>query len=124
MPVKVYSATITFAGDANYLKSTSKVTVKVIKATPKLTAVAKAYKLRAAKKYYVTLKTNRNVVMKNTLVTVKIGKLTWNARTNAKGVAAFNLAKLNKKANYKATIIYKGNNYYNKVSKTVYIRVV
>lgn len=49
VPVKVYSATITFAGDANYLKSTSKVTVKVIKATPKLTAVAKAYKLRAAK---------------------------------------------------------------------------
>lgn len=121
---KTYTATVTYNGDSNHYKSTKLVKVTVKKANPKLIASAKAYKVRAVKKFTVALKTNRNVVMRNTLVTIKVGKITLNARTNAKGVATFNLAKLNKKGNYKTVITYKGNNYYNKATRTVYIRIV
>lgn len=62
--------------------------------------------------------------MKNSIVTLKIGRMTWNVKTNAKGVASFNLYKLSKKGNFKAIITYRGNSYYNRVAKAVYVRVV
>ena len=118
VPVKSYSATITFAGNINYLKSTKSVKVTVKKATVKLTAKAKTFKRTVkTKKYTVTLKTNQNKVMKNTKVTITVNKKTYTAKTNSKGVATFKLTKLTKKGKYTATVKYAGSKYYN--AKTV-----
>ena len=119
---KTYTATITFNGN-NYTKSTVNVNVVVKKATPKLTAKAKTFKRTLkTKKYTITLKTNQNKVMKNTKVTIKVNKKTYTAKTNSKGVATFKITKLTKKGTFKAIITYKGNSYYNKVTKKVNIK--
>ncbi len=121
---KTYTAAITFAGNANYVKSTKSVKVIVKKATPKLTAGAKTFKKKVkVKKYTVTLKTNQNKVMKNTKVYLKINKKTYTANTNAKGQATFKITKLTKKGTFKATVTYKGSAYYNKVTKNVKIKI-
>lgn len=121
---KTYTATITFAGNANYAKSTKSVKVTVKKATPKLTAGAKTFKKSVkTKKYTVTLKTNQNKVMKNTKVYLKVNKKTYTAKTNSKGVATFKITKLTKKGKYTAAVTYSGSSYYNKVTKNVKITI-
>ena len=118
-----YVASAAFNGDGNYVKSSASLKVVVSKAAPKLTAKAKTFKASAkTKKYTVTLKTNKNKVMKNTKVTVKIKGKTYTAKTNSKGVATFNIAKLTKKGTFKATVTYAGNAYYSKVTKSVNIK--
>jgi len=80
-----YSATITFAGNTKYIKSSKSVSVTVKKATPKLTAKAKTFKKSVkTKKYIITLKTNKNKAMKNTKGTVIVNKKTYTAKTNKK----------------------------------------
>lgn len=121
---KTYTATITFAGNANYAKSTKYVKVTVKKATPKLTAGAKTFKKSVkTKKYTVTLKTNQNKVMKNTKVYLKVNKKTYTAKTNSKGVATFKITKLTKKGKYTAAVTYSGSSYYNKLTKNVKITI-
>ncbi|WP_422655805.1 Ig-like domain repeat protein [Methanobrevibacter sp. UBA188] len=117
-PVKTYTATVTFAGNANYKKSTATAKITVKKATPKLTAKAKTFKKSVkTKKYSITLKTNQNKVMKNTKVTLKVNGKTYSAKTNAKGQATFKITKLTKKGKYTAVVKFAGNKYYN--AKTV-----
>ena len=120
---KVYLATIIFAGNNNYEKISTSVKVTVKKATPKITAKTKTFKRTLkTKKYSITLKTNQNKVMKNTKVTIKVNKKTYAAKTNKKGVATFKITKLTKKGTFKAVITYKGDSYYNKVTKKVNIK--
>lgn len=120
---KSYTATISFAGDDDCNKASATANVVVAKATPKLTAKAKTFKKSVkTKKYSITLKTNQKV-MKNTKVTIKVNKKTYTAKTNSKGKATFKITKLTKKGTFKAVIIYKGNTYYNKVTKKVNIKV-
>ena len=120
---KSYAVKINFAGDDNYLSSSYSTNVIIKKATPKLTAKSIAFKKSAkTKKYSVTLKTNQNKVMKNIKLTLKVGKKTYTAKTNGKGVATFKITKLTKKGSFKAVITYKGNAYYNKVTKKVNIK--
>ena len=120
---KVYIATITFTGNNNYEKTSSSIKVTVKKATPKITAKTKTFKRTLkTKKYSITLKTNQNKVMKNTKVTIKVNKKTYAAKTNKKGVATFKITKLTKKGTFKAVITYKGDSYYNKVTKKVNIK--
>ena len=120
---KVYTAKITFNGTAKYNQATKSVKVTVKKANPKLTAKAKTFKQSVkTKKYSVTLKTNLNKAIKNAKVTLKVNKKTYTAKTNKKGVAIFKITKLTKKGTFKATITYKGNAYYNKVTKKVNIK--
>ena len=57
-------------------------------------------------------------------VTIKVNKKTYTAKTNKKGVATFKITKLNKKGTFKSTITYKGNSYYNKVTKKVKIKTL
>jgi nitrogen fixation protein FixH len=119
-----YIAEITFNGTANYAKTTKAVKVTVKKATPKMTAKAKTFKKSVkTKKYSITLKTNQNKVMKNTKVTIKVNKKTYTAKTNSKGVATFKITKLTKKGKYTATVTYKGDSCYNKLTKKVKITV-
>jgi hypothetical protein len=61
--------------------------------------------------------------MKKVKVTLKVNKKTYTAKTNAKGKATFKIKKLTKKGTYKATVTYKGNAYYNKVTKKVKIKI-
>jgi hypothetical protein len=121
---KAYSAAITFAGNANYAKSSASAKVTVKKATPKLTVKAKTFKKSAkTKKYDITLKTNQNKAMKNAKVTITVNKKTYTAKTNSKGKATFKITKLNKKGKFTATVKFAKNTYYNAVSKKVKITV-
>lgn len=62
--------------------------------------------------------------MKKAKVTLKIkGKKAMTVKTNAKGKATFKIKKLTKKGKYKVTVTYKGNNYYNMVTKKVTIKI-
>ena len=121
---KAYTAAIQFAGDSEYVASSKKVSVVVKKATPKLTAKAKTFKKSVkTTKYTVTLKDNVGKAMKKVKLTLKIKGKTYKANSNNKGKTTFKIKKLAKKGTYKATVTYKGNAYYNKVTKKVNIKI-
>ena len=122
---KAYTAKVTFNGDTNYDKSAKDIKVTVKKATPKLTAKKKTYKTTTkTKKYTIVLKDNTGKAIKKAKVTLKVKGKTYKATTNSKGKATFKITKLNKKGTFKATITYKGNKYYNKISKKAKIKVI
>ena len=122
---KAYTAKVTFNGYTNYDKSTKDIKVIVKKATPKLTAKKKTFKTTPkTKKYTIVLKDNAGKAIKKAKVTLKVKGKTYKATTNSKGKATFKITKLNKKGTFKATITYKGNKYYNKVSKKANIKVI
>ena len=124
MVPKKYTAKITFNGNTNYDNSTKNVKVTVKKATPKIAAKTKTFKTTTkTKKYAITLKDNNGKAIKNAKVTLKVNGKTYTAKTNSKGKATFKITKLNKKGTFKATVTYKGNKYYNKVSKKAKITV-
>ncbi|MBQ2654352.1 MAG: hypothetical protein IJF83_12425 [Methanobrevibacter sp.] len=123
-PKTSYAAEITVEGDENYTDSSASAKITVKKATPKLTAGAKTFKRTdKTKKYTVTLKTNQNKVMKNAKVTITVGKKTYTARTDSKGVATFKLAKLTKSGKYTAKVKFAATSYYNAKSASVKITV-
>ena len=119
--------TVKFAGDGNYVDSTATAKLTVKKEAVKILKAKKTYtfkKSKKAKNIKVTLKNSKNKVMKYIKVTIKLsgkkikGKKTITAKTNKKGVVTFKLGKkLTKKTKIKYTITYKGNSYYNKVTK-------
>lgn len=118
-----YTATITFVGNNYYLSTSTKTTVTIKKASPKISAAKKTFKLKVkTKKYTVKLKAAGKVV-KNVKVTLKVKGKTYTAKTNSKGKATFKINKLKKKGKFKATIKSKANANYNKASKSVKITV-
>ena len=122
---KTYNVKITFNGANKYTGFETAVKVTVKKATPKLTAKSKSFKKSVkTKKYTVYLKTNKNKVMKNSKVYLKVKGKTYKAKTNSKGQAKFKITKLTKKGKYKAVITYKGSAYYNKITKKTAIKIV
>ena len=121
---KTYSVSLTFAGNDNYAGSTAKSSVKINKATVKLTAAKKTFKKKVkTKKYTVTLKDNRNRALKNVKLTLKIKGKKFTAKTNAKGQATFMIKKFTKKGKHKSTVTFAGDKFYNKMSKNVVITV-
>ena len=124
LAAKAYTAKITFNGNANYDISAKDVKVTVKKATPILTAKKATLKAKTkTKKYAVTLKDNTGKAMNKVQITLKVKGKTYKATTNAKGKATFKIKKLTKKGTYKATVTFKGNSNYNKITKTVKIKV-
>ena len=119
----VYSARISFAGNDKYQKSSFTIKMTVKKANPVLSASKKKFKVKSTKKYRVTLKNNRDSPLKKVKITLKVNGKTYTAKTDNNGQALFNLKKLTKKGTYKAVVTYKGNNCYNKVTKTVKITI-
>ena len=120
---KTYTAKITFKGDDKYAESntTAKVTVK--KATSKITAKAKTFKTTTkTKKYTVMLKANGKA-LKNKWVYLKVNGKKYKAKTNSKGKATFKITQLNKAGKFKATVTFKGNDYYKKATKKTTIKV-
>ncbi len=119
-----YSATITFAGDVNYAKSTGKVSVVVNKATPKLVYKAASFKRTLkTKQYTVTLKTDKNAIYKNAKVSLTVNKKTFSGKTNSKGQVTFKITNLSKNGKYTATIKFAGDAKYKAVSKSVKLTV-
>ena len=111
---KSYTAKITFNGNEKYAKTAKSVNVTVKKANPKITASAKTFKKSdKTKKYAVTLKTDKNAVMKSAKITVTVNKKTYTAKTNAKGKATFKITNLKKRAIYYALVKYNTSKYYN-----------
>ena len=120
---KTYVASIVFSGDDNYAKSTGSAKVVVSKATPVLKAAQKTFKSTVkTKKYAVTLKTNKNKVMKNQWVALKVNKKVYKVKTNSKGQAIFKITNLNKKGTFTTVVKYAGNSYYN--AKAVKSKIV
>lgn len=121
---KTYTASIAFAGDDKYAKSSGTVKVVVSKAKSTLTAKNKSFKLKPkTKSYSVTIKTDKGKAMKNAKVTLRVNGKTYTVKTNSKGVATFKINILTKKGTYKATVRFAGSTYYKAVSKTVKITV-
>ena len=118
---KDYIATAVF-DNGNYTFSLEQVKVTVYKATPKIIAKNKKFRAKKkVKKYKITLKDNKGKAIKNVKVTLKVKGKTYKVKTNAKGQAIFKIKKLTKKGTFKATITYKGNYLFKKVSKKVKI---
>ena len=116
--------TVKFNSNDNYIASTLTATVKINKEATKLTAKKKTFKAKKkTKKYAVTLKDSKGKAIKKVKVTIKVGKKTFKAKTNAKGKATFKIKKLNKKGTYKAKVKFAGNGLYKAVTKTVKIKV-
>ena len=121
---KVYYAKVTFPENSCYLRSTKDVKVTVSKANPRMTASFKVYKLQdKTKKYVVVLKDNKNRVLKNSKVTIRLNTVTYTAKTNSKGQAIFKFTKLAKKGQFIATVKYAGNAYYKTLNKKYVITV-
>lgn len=120
LPAKTYPATIAY--DGVYGSTSKQVSVVVKKATPKLTASAKSYKVKeSTKKYTVTLKNSKNAAIKKTKVTISVKGKTFSATTDSSGKATFKINNLKTKGSFKATVKFAGNTYYNKVTKSVTI---
>lgn len=119
---KSYTAKVTYKGDKDHGASSTTAKFTVKKATPKLTANAKTFKRSVkTKKYTITLKDNKNKVMKNKWVTLKVNKKTYKVKTNSKGQATFKITNLKKKGTFTAVVKYGGNSYYN--AKTVNVKI-
>ena len=89
--------TVKFAGDDKYAEATKTATIKINKEATKLTAKNKKFKAKKkTKKYKVTLKDSKGKAISKVKVTIKVGKKTFKAKTNAKGKATFKIKKLNK----------------------------
>ena len=71
----------------------------------------------------MTLKNSKNKAVKKVKVTLKVNGKIFKAKTNNKGKVTFKIKKLTKKGTFKATIKFTGNQYYNKVTKKVKIRI-
>lgn len=124
MVPKTYTANVAFKGTDKLEADIDQFKLTVKKATPKVTAKKKTFKKSVkVKKYTITLKDNKGKAIKKAKVTIKVGKKTFKATTNAKGKAVFKLKKLTKKAKYNAKVTYKGNSYFNKVTKKVKITI-
>ena len=118
-----YNAKITFESGGNYIGSATTASVIVKKATSKIIASKKTFKLKAkSKKYTITLKDSSGNLIKNVKVKVKVKGKSYTAKTNTKGKATFKL-KLTKRGNFKTTILFSGNSYYNKATKNVKIKI-
>lgn len=118
-----YTATITFAGDGNYLASTKKVKVVVNKAKTKLTAKKVKVKVGVkTKKVTAILKFNTNKVLKSKYVTLKINKKTYKVKTNKKGQAIFKVKNLKKKGTFTGVLKFKGDKYFK--ASTCKVKVV
>ena len=108
--------------DSNYNEASNTVEITISKEKTKIIAKNKKFKrAKKVKKYTVTLKDSRGKALKKVRITLKVKGKTYKAKSNSKGKATFKIKKLIKKGKYKVTVTYKGNNYYNKVTKKVKI---
>ena len=140
LPNGNYNANVYYLGGGNYSSSTRTIMLvikettnnqqnipakkpAVAKKASKITAKKKTFKKALkVKKYSITLKSGKTPIKKVQL-TIKIGKKTYKAKTNAKGKATFKIKKLTKKGKYNAVIKFKGDKTYKATTKKVKITI-
>ena len=124
LPPNTYSTIIIYLGTDDFKGSTITVPVTIKKANPKITAKSAKFQVKVKNKYYKALfKDNKNKVLKNNKVTLKVNGKTYTTKTNSKGQGIFKITNLKKKGTYTTIITIPANKYYNKVTKTVKISV-
>ena len=124
MAPKTYTVSISYKGNANYLKSSLTIAITIKKASSKIKASKKTFKREVkTKKYTIRLKNKFGKAIKKAKVKLRVGGKTYYAKTNSKGKSTFKITKLKKKGTFKATVRYAGNSYYKKVRKIVKIRI-
>ena len=115
---------IEFDGDANYTKVTKTVKLTINKEKSKIVASKKTFKKsQNVKKYTVYLKNSKGKAIPKISLILKVKGKTFKAKTNTKGKATFAIKKINKKGTYKAKITFNGNNYFDKASAKVNIKL-
>ncbi|MBR5503453.1 MAG: hypothetical protein IKV87_03260 [Methanobrevibacter sp.] len=120
---KTYTAYVRFAGTDYYSSAGKYVKVVIKKASPKISASKKTFRVgKKTKSYTVALKNNLGKAIKNAKVTIKINGKTYTGKTNSKGIVVFKL-KLTKVGKFTATIRFAGNKLYKAVSKKVAISI-
>ena len=108
----------------NYNAAAKTVKIAISKEKTKITAKNKAFKKsQKTKKYVMTLKNSKGKAIEGVKLALKVKGKTYTAKTNAKGKATFKITKLAKKGKFKATLKFKGNAYYNAVTKNVKITI-
>ena len=108
----------------NYQTSSKTVKITVKKEKTKIAAKKKTFKKsKKVKKYVIKLKNSKGKAVKKVKVTLKVKGKTYKAKTNKNGKATFKIKNLSKKGTFKAKITFKGNAYYNKVTKKVKIKI-
>lgn len=118
MVPKTYTASVNFAGNAKYDASSKKVKLTVKKASTKLTASSKAFRVKATKKLTATLKDSKNKIIKGKYITFKFNGKNYKVKTNSKGIAS-KLFKVTKIGTYRVNIKFAGDKCYKASSKTV-----
>ena len=124
-----YTCAVSFTGDENYNAAPLAISkLAVNKKKTSLSASSKTFKLKAKKQISVTLKTSKSpadgktYLYKGKKVTLTVKGKTYSAKTNAKGVAKFNV-KLTKKGKYSAKIKFSEDATYKASNKTIKITV-
>jgi hypothetical protein len=127
----IYTYALFFQGDEVYKAThiaSSKLTVT--KKPTSISAEDATFKANAkSKTLSVTLKTTKNpydgktYLSKNKKLTLKVDGKTYTARTNAKGVAKFDLKKLTKAGKFTAKISFAGDRTYETSSKNINVVV-
>ncbi|WP_295618249.1 hypothetical protein [uncultured Methanobrevibacter sp.] len=115
---------IKFAGDNKYKLASKTAIVTIKKEKVRLIAKKKSFKKSLkTKKYSVFLKNSKGKAIRNARISLRINGKTYYGKTNKKGKIIFNIKKLNKKGKYQAIIRFKGNRYFNAISKKATISV-
>ena len=110
--------------DSNYNPVSKTVKITINKEKTKLSAKSKKFKKATkVKKYTISLKNSKGKGIKKVKVTLKVKGKKYTVKTNSKGKATFKIKNLKKKGKFATTIAFKGNAYYNKVTKKVKITV-
>ena len=117
-----YYYSICFLGDNDYKSAFKTVKVTVNKQATKAVFKAKTFKVKATKKVSFTLKDASGKAIKGKKITFKVGKKTYTAKTNAKGVATVKV-KLTKKSKYTVTAKFAGDSTYKAITKKAKITV-
>ncbi len=118
-----YYYSLCFLGDDDYKSAFKSVKVTVNKQATKAVFKAKTFKVKAkTKKVSFTLKDAKGKAIKGKKITFKVGKKTYTAKTNAKGVATVKV-KLTKKGKYTVTAKFAGDSTYKAITKKAKITV-
>ena len=124
-----YTYALVFLGDDNYKASMNSTKLILEKKPVTLTAAAKTFKASATtKKVTVNMKTIANAYDGKTYlsggktITLKLNGVTYTAKTNAKGVATFNV-KITKKGTFTGTLSFAGDKTYNSATGKVTVKI-
>ena len=117
-----HTISVSLVNDTNYMNTTNDVKFNVAKKNTLLIAPSLIKYYLSNDKLIVILKDSTGKILANKKVTIKINTVTYNLKTDSKGVAKL-LIRLNPKS-YVADIKFTGDNNYNVANKKVSVKVV